>query len=328
MSGGCQRRRISCRNRGGPLTGQVSVCTTVGLVSWPPTAVCTRFVEMFRDRVAGWRPTCHNNLAFAARFRTPGCHPLLTLMIRLSHHSWALDLLHISDYHGTTAHIAANLLVDIIRDGELHLRLYGDSIEYLNNSLIEHYQKHNIRDRVEISLKMLHAESLAEFPMMMGAGVKGACIRALVPWLAMLARSLLDGTRVKLRRSMMIDALVEMYSLVETCGFFFTEAQLTALDASVYTILSNYAYLADHHLRLGNVRYNIVNKHHYLAHIPERAASLNPGKVSTYVEESFVSQGARLYNHGAFGPTAQLSVLRKYLVAVQLKYAMPSLALQ
>jgi hypothetical protein len=74
----------------------------------------------------------------------------------------------------------------------------------------------------------------------------------------------------------------------------------------------------------GQVRYNIVIKHHYFDHLGDMCRTINAPAVSTYTEESFVAQGGRLYNHGCFGASTQHSVLSKYLIALQLKLELPS----
>ena len=59
---------------------------------------------------------------FRARFFHPGAHMLLQRMCTVSWCFWGLDILHISDYHGVSAHCIANVLHDIVRDNELSVR--------------------------------------------------------------------------------------------------------------------------------------------------------------------------------------------------------------
>lgn len=175
-------------------------------------------------------------------------------------------------------------------------------------------------------MSLLGAESLAEYPMLAGPGVKGAAVRAMIPWAANLAADLRDGSKTKERRHQMMQGLVSFYRIVEGHSFFLSEAAVAELDVALHRLLSNYCYLADLHMRAGRIRYNVVYKHHYSAHFVDLARSINPGKISTYCEESFCSQGARIYCHGAYGRETQHAVLRKYLVALQMKLALPILA--
>ena len=71
----------------------------------------------------------------------------------------------------------------------------------------------------------------------------------------------------------------------------------------------------------GELLYNVVTKFHYMAHVPDCAASLNPRILSTYTEESFVGKLASVYAALANGPyfaTIQRSALLRYLTAMQL----------
>ena len=71
-----------------------------------------------RIRRSRWRPTVHDAVSFRARFGLAS-HPLMIEMCRRGPHFWALDILHVVDYHGVGAHCVANVLCDIIRDDEL-----------------------------------------------------------------------------------------------------------------------------------------------------------------------------------------------------------------
>lgn len=81
------------------------------------------------SRTAPWRNTIHDVTSWRARFYSADVHPLLGLMLSLSPYSWALDVLHMLDYHGVSAHCTGNLLVDVIRDNELDCRTHGDTLD-------------------------------------------------------------------------------------------------------------------------------------------------------------------------------------------------------
>ena len=62
---------------------------------------------------------------------------------------WALDILHVVDLHGVASHARANLLVDIIRDGELpRCHVHAQSLEFLNAHLQDYYTRVEATDRV------------------------------------------------------------------------------------------------------------------------------------------------------------------------------------
>ena len=127
--------------------------------------------------------------------------------------------------------------------------------------------------------------------MLSGAGIKGATVKALVPFVLDLARSLDDGTDRKHSRRLMMDGLADFYNVMLASDVFLTETQLRALDDSVYQRLANYSKQAYIAMSAGQVRYNIVQKHHMMAHIPFFARNINPRMVATHVEESFIAQG-------------------------------------
>ena len=72
-------------------------------------------------------------------------------------------------------------------------------------------------------------------------------------------------------------------------------------------------------MEAGRVRYNITMKFHYMAHLPELAATINPIRVTTYLEESHLGHGSKIYNHAAYKKNAQRAVLEKWLIAMQLR---------
>ena len=147
-------------------------------------------------------------------------------------------------------------------------------------------------------------------------------VKAMVPFVAQLAAALDDGSMAKHSRHVMMAGLVDFYKTLQCGGLFLSAQDQLALDTAVYDVIANYAWLAHTHMLAGNVRYNIVQKVHMLAHLPEIARkTINPRFVSTYTEESFVGQGARLYNRVAYHDKQQKAVLSKYLIALQLKYA-------
>lgn len=89
----------------------------VGL-KFPPKRNVLR-ADFERSRCAGWRATVHNHETFKLRFGGASAHPLLSIIVENSQYCWALDLLHLVDYHGVASHALANVLVSIIRDAEL-----------------------------------------------------------------------------------------------------------------------------------------------------------------------------------------------------------------
>ena len=80
----------------------------------------------FKDprRSAGWRPTVHSQLSFRERFGPSANHEFLKRMVSVSLRFWALDILHIMDYHGVSCHVLGNIINMIVRDNELGVRAF------------------------------------------------------------------------------------------------------------------------------------------------------------------------------------------------------------
>ena len=90
----------------------------------------------------------------------------------------------------------------------------------------------------------------------------------------------------------MMSALGDFYNILNSAGVFLTEAENIAFDRAVYDCLCNYSFLARDAMERGLVRWNIVQKHHMMAHFPEIVRqSINPRLLATHIEESFFRQG-------------------------------------
>ena len=130
--------------------------------------------------------------------------------------------------------------------------------------------------------------------MLAGPGIKGATVKALVPFVAKLAEDLNDGSERKQHRYHMMKGLADYYNILASAGDLLSAAEIFRLDEAVYMCTASYVWLAAWAVRSGLVRYNIVSKHHYFCHLPDISANtVNPRLVSTYVEESLVAQGFR-----------------------------------
>ena len=165
----------------------------VGLPHWSTWYLCGKCwadrdgcnYKDFRAR-SGWRRTVHSAEAFAARFRDTALHPLLThACVVMSHHFWALDTLHVMDYNGVSCNVLGSVCCDIIRDNEF-ATTSADSLARLNADLAQYYEQTGIGDRLELTMPMLHCEKLDDFPVLGGPGMKGAAVKAMVPWAARL----------------------------------------------------------------------------------------------------------------------------------------------
>jgi hypothetical protein len=170
--------------------------------------------------------------------------------------------------------------------------VFGIDLSRLNTELKTFYGNRHVHDRCELSMKVI-SDKVDKFPSLQGPGIKGATIKSMVPLVAQLAHHLDDGTVLKHRRSVMVAGLRDFYNVLQEADDFVDEQQLQILDTSVYDRLANYTFLAHHAMQHGQIRYNVIQKHHMMAHLPGFArASMNPRLVAAYTEESFVGQGS------------------------------------
>ncbi len=103
---------------------------------------------------------------------------------------------------------------------------------------------------MEVSAKMLNTEKPGQdFPILSGPGIKGAAVRAIIPFVSHLMDQLDDGTKQRRRRNLMFQGLLAFYRIVETSGTLFSACQLSDLQQSVHTIMINYAYMVNYHRR-------------------------------------------------------------------------------
>ena len=303
----------------------------VGLPHWSNPKVCgiclgDRAANNYKhfSRGCGWRNTIMDQASFALRFNNIDNHPVLDYLRTYSYKCWGLDGLHVVDYNGVASHCAGNVLAEIVVNKEFGDSSQEKTLERINHDLVDFYRTHGTPERIgDITLKTLGIDSSSDnFPCLGGPGVKAANTKALIPFIVNLCRRTLDGSKYKARRLLMAESLESYYVVIRTAGVFLTDAEQQQLNQAVYNHLVNYSYLALKCMNQGVVRYNVVVKHHYFAHMPMVAQSCNPKFLHTYAEESFVGCITRIYSASCSGPykgTVQNNVLKKSLVALQLK---------
>ena len=131
---------------------------------------------------AAWRPTCHTNSEYMAKYRTP-LHPLLTSgwWSRLT---YRYDILHLFDHHGITSTAVAciwnaHIVTDCI-DGILPGNNQQERLDFLNAEIVAYYGLY----RVSHKLPCLKLSNLISdgWPDLHGPTVKAANTRAVVPY--------------------------------------------------------------------------------------------------------------------------------------------------
>ena len=119
------------------------------------------------------------------------------------------------------------------------------------------------------------------------------------------------------------EVLAEFSDLVDTSSLFPDRNTLDAMAQAVHKTLLNYSALTRYETMRGKVRWNIVPKHHYWAHLPRQALLINPRATRTYIEEGMIGNFTKIYAgiaNGQYAGNAQKTTLTKSLVGLQLSF--------
>ena len=141
------------------------------------------------------------------------------------------------------------------------------------------------------------------FPELKGVAIKAASTKALLPWIASVVRDLTpEGcSEVCWRRHKCVQALHELTTLLEDAPLFLehnTWAQACVLCDSY---LLNWMQLNRLCIRAGQIRYNIVPKHHYLWNLVQSSRLMNAYRLRTYIHESYIGVVGQMYRKSLIG---------------------------
>jgi len=118
-------------------------------------------------------------------------------------------------------------------------------------------------------------------------------------------------------------ALNDFYIVVYRAEIFLDTDEKVLLKKSLVEMGTSWMHCADiAQGRLGELWFHVPPKAHYAQHFDAEADLINPRFCQNYIDESFISRGAKLWRHaltGPSGPIAQSKVLEKYLMMVDLK---------
>ena len=113
-----------------------------------------------------------------------------------------------------------------------------------------------------------------------------------------------------------------MCSLVDQGGMFFTDIEKVKFRDCTQAFLLHASWLCTEAQGAGKFTWHIVPKHHYVAHMPDQAALVNPRFTWCYGSESMVGRISRLGQSCLAGTPAYLvsqSLMQKYVVAMHLQ---------
>ena len=273
---------------------------------------------------AGWRSTIKTDAEFSAALRRP-LHPLVSHPM-FSRWSYRLDLLHLLDHHGVASHVTANIMA--MHLGHQNNVLPGASqderMSFLNDEIQEWY---SLR-RVDCRLPRLRLASIYRdgFPELHGNAVKAANTRALVPFVAELAKRAVDVDPSELNKHglKVIESLNAVYELLYSADYFLSTEQVRALRKHLTRMGSHYQLLAVRTSASGETKWKQTVKTHYaVGHLADQAVLINPRFVQTYGSEGLVGKIAAIYKRSQDGPfhaSLQKKVLTKYRVGMAIDF--------
>ena len=115
----------------------------------------------------------------------------------------------------------------------------------------------------------------------------------------------------------MMENLVEFYDLIHSTDAFFDLETANRFQKVVFRFLKFYCLLSDEAISSGSVRWQVVMKHHLMAHMGLRHMDLNPKFGSTYSDESMVGRMCKIVASSLDGnhhKVHQRTALTKYLL--------------
>ena len=149
------------------------------------------------------------------------------------------------------------------------------------------------------------------FPVL--SGFKAKHIRWLVPCMAQILQEfVVEGKPYTKHRLLVLENLDAMYDCMDRCHLHMDEATAKQFKQYGDMALLNYARCSKLSISEGNLAWNTTPKFHWVAHMVEQAAFLNPKYVSTYSGGTMVGYQASLA-HACLNGTAPHKVPEKVL---------------
>lgn len=145
-----------------------------------------------------------------------------------------------------------------------------------------------------------------------------------MPFCAALCEEMCDGTEQQRHRARALRHLAEWYGVVAQCGVVPSPGEAAQLRLHVFGFLQHWVWLSRWALDHGLLRYQVLPKHHYLAHMGLRcrAGYLSPKVLWTYLDEGLIGRITGIFGstmqHGSV--SAQPTVLAKYLMLVSILF--------
>ena len=267
---------------------------------------------------SAWRAACYS--AEQTRAMAP-LHPVLTVP-GCVYECFHLDCLHVLEY-GPVAHSIGNLCADICYE-ELQMNK-GKALLELNKRIVDIQCKFKIPSAQRGAPLDYNdfCPSRQQYPIF--THWKASKIRYFVPVALELGRQLKTSDGYAQHRHAVFAALDEIYAIIDEYPLRYPLSVSAKLTSAFNAALLRYAWLAKHAARSGQLRWSMVPKHHYAAHMPAQAVFLAIKATWCYGGESLVGKGAVLAHACSSGtPSHKIFVafLKKYMVAMHLRFTL------
>ena len=275
----------------------------------------------------------HNDFRATAKWRStltkpgtplPGGHPLGAVP-GLNTFSVHYDTLHCLE-EGVAAHALANTFFDLVVRGHAGAGTQDQNLQAVYRQIRQQYLEQGIDASHRIKKLSLTNFSAREkkyekFPDL--TGFKAKQIRYLVPVMAEILQFYTDeDDAYSLHRLQCLQNLNSMYELMD-CGLHMGKESILQFKKVTDLCLLHFARCAKLAMEAGLLQWNLIHKHHLVAHMPAQAAYLNPKLVSTYSGETMVGFMASLAHACLNGSPPHLvpeKVLWRFRLGMWLKY--------
>ena len=226
------------------------------------------------------------------------------------------------------AHALANTFFDLVVRGHAGAGTQDQNLQAVYRQIRQQYLEQGIDASHRIKKLSLTNFSAREkkyekFPDL--TGFKAKQIRYLAPVMAEILQFYTDeDDAYSLHRLQCLQNLNSMYELMD-CGLHMGKESILQFKKVTDLCLLHFARCAKLAMAMeaGLLQWNLIHKHHLVAHMPAQAAYLNPKLVSTYSGETMVGFMASLAHACLNGSPPHLvpeKVLWRFRLGMWLKY--------
>ena len=301
--------------------------TELGLNHHASHSPCWRCAANTTDRpwndfrpTADWRGTIYSPQQLRAA--PPTTHVLLTIP-GVTPECFHFDALHILEL-GVSQHVIGNVFFEIVYE-ELAAVPHAEAVTRLFNWILAEYVHLNIPSSNRIGdLKLENfcdpKRPFADYPVL--SKIKARETRYLLPVALRLCQRFQTASEHSRHRTKCVAGLLQACETMDAGGMFLDHAGHGALQRGIMACLVHATWLCTHAHAMRQMKWWVVPKFHYAAHIPDQGQFINPRMVWTYAGESVVGilmVLGRSCLAGTAAPKVPARALAKYRLASHLR---------